>query len=45
MNQEKKNEPTPSPDLSNEADIQMAKKAGYCYIGTLNKKRTATAPT
>ena len=35
-----KNEPTPSPDLSNEADIQLAKKAGYCYIGTLNKKRT-----
>ena len=35
-----KNEPTPSPDLSNEADIQLAKKAGYCYVGTLNKKRT-----
>ena len=36
----KKNEPTPSPDLSNESDIQLAKKAGYCYVGTLNKKRT-----
>ena len=36
----KKNEPTPSPDLSNEADIQLSKKAGYCYVGTLNKKRT-----
>ena len=35
-----KDEPTPSPDLSNEADIQLAKKAGYCYVGTLNKKRT-----
>jgi len=35
-----KNEPTPSPDLSNDADLQMAKKAGYCYVGTLNKKRT-----
>ena len=35
-----KDEPTPSPDLSNEADLQLAKKAGYCYVGTLNKKRT-----
>jgi len=35
-----KDEPTPSPDLSNESDIQLAKKAGYCYVGTLNKKRT-----
>jgi len=35
-----RDEPTPSPDLSNETDIQLAKKAGYCYVGTLNKKRT-----
>ena len=30
----------PSPDLSSDSDIQVARKKGYCYIGSYKGKRT-----